>query len=439
MNITVIGTGYVGLVTGTVFAELGNSVYGVDINKAKINQLKKGISPIYEPGLDDLISRNIKENRLHFTTAIVEAIKDTQIIFIAVGTPSNSDGSVNLDYVKQAAQDIGKALSKILDRDQIFRVIVNKSTVPIGTGDLVSDIVKKHYSGEFEVVSNPEFLREGQAVADCLKPDRIIIGIQNGLDRAKKIIEELYAPFDCPKLFTDVKTAEMIKYASNAYLATSISFINSIAELCEAVGADVSMVAKGMRLDKRIGKNSFLDAGPGYGGSCFPKDVKGLVDIADQNKVTLPILNATEEVNEIAKNNVIDKVKKMVRTVKNKKIAIWGLAFKPNTDDVREAPVLPLLDYLFKKKARIFAFDPVAGENIVKLYPKIKLFKTPYDCARDADLVVVTTQWDEFKSIDLTKVKKLMKTPRMVDARNIYGAKKMEELGFEYINIGNVQ
>ena len=439
MNITVIGTGYVGLVTGTVFAELGNDIFCVDIDKVKIVNLAKGINPIYEPGLDDLISRNLKENRLHFTTDIDKAIKDCQIIFIAVGTPSNDNGSVNLNFVKSAAKNIGRALQKTSSGEVTFRVIVNKSTVPIGTGDLVTDIVKKYFQGEFEVVSNPEFLREGQAVNDCLKPDRIIIGCKNDSDTAKKLLEVLYSPFDCPKLFTDIKTAEMIKYASNAYLATSISFINSIAELCEMVEADVSLVAKGMRLDKRIGQNAFLDAGPGYGGSCLPKDIKGLIDIARRYKVSLPILKAAEDINISAKKLVIKKVKKMIGSVKNKKIALWGLAFKANTDDVRDAPALPLLDYLIKEKADIFAFDPVAGINMQKLYPQINLVKTPYKCAKDAELIVIMTGWGEFKAIDLDKVKKLMKSPKIIDTRNMYGKEKMKEIGFEYINVGNVK
>ena len=278
-------------------------------------------------------------------------------------------------------------------------------------------------------------MREGQAVADCLDPDRIVIGNSSG--KSKEVMEKLYSSFTCPKLFTDIKTAEMIKYASNSYLATSISFINSTAELCEQVGSDVSMVAQGMRLDKRIGKNAFLDAGPGYGGSCFPKDVKGLVDIAHQNNVTMPILEATEEVNIRAKHRIIDKINQLIGSPTGKKIAIWGLAFKAETDDVRDAPVLPVLDYLIKENADIVAFDAVAKENITKLYPQIKFANNPYESAKDADLVVVMTEWDEFKNIDLGKVKSQMKTPKMVDARNIYGIDEMKELGFQYTNVGN--
>lgn len=457
MQIAVIGTGYVGLVTGAIFADLGNDVFCIDIDQKKINNLKKGISPIYEPGLDDLVKRNYKEGRLNFTTDIDRGVRNAEVIFIGVGTPSREDGSVNLDYVKQAATDIGKALAKVLKKDQFYRVIVDKSTVPIGTGDMVSDIIKKYFRGGFDVVSNPEFLREGQAISDCQNPDRIVIGNGSRLrptdakavvgrqgyggqaGDARKIMEKLYSPYKCEKLFTDVKTAEMIKYASNAYLATSISFINSVAKLCEAVGADVSKVAQGMRLDKRIGKNAFLDAGPGYGGSCFPKDVKGLVDIAHQNNVNLPILDATEEVNINAKNAVIEKIKSLIGSPNGKKIAIWGLAFKANTDDIREAPVLPLLDWLTKEKAKITAFDPVAEENIAKEYKFVKFAKTPYEIAKNADIIVIMTEWDEFRSINLKRVKNLMKTPKMVDMRNIYGINEMKELGFEYTNIGNVR
>lgn len=437
MNIVVIGTGYVGLVTGVIFAELGNCVTCVDIDADKIALLKKGKSPIYEPGLEEMLARNIKEKRISFASSGDHAIACAQVIFIGVGTPSNADGSVNLTYVHTAAEGIGKALGSIPKKDQKYTVIVNKSTVPIGTGDEVTKIIKTHYSGPFDVVSNPEFLREGQAIADCMNPDRIVVG--NASKKAQGVMEQLYAPYDCPKLFTDIKTAEMIKYASNSFLATSISFINSLAELCEVVGADVKEVARGMRLDKRIGKHAFLDAGPGYGGSCFPKDVKGLVDIGYQNNVTLSVLEATEDVNRHAKLRVIEKISTLIGSPEGKKIAIWGLAFKAQTDDVRDAPVLPLLDWLTQEKATIVAFDPVAQDNIATLYPSVQFTEDCYDAVHGADCVVVMTEWNEFKSIDLIKVKTLMSKPVMVDARNVFGAQMMEKLGFTYTNIGNAQ
>jgi len=437
MNIVVIGTGYVGLVTGVIFAECGNCVTCVDIDADKIALLKKGKSPIYEPGLREMLTRNIKEKRISFLVDASDAIADAQVIIIGVGTPSNADGSVNLSYVHAAAESIAKALGEVPKKDQSYKVIVNKSTVPIGTGDEVTTIIKKNYMGPFDVVSNPEFLREGQAIADCMNPDRIVVG--NASIQAQKVMEQLYAPYDCPKLFTDIKTAEMIKYASNSFLATSISFINSLAELCEAVGADVKEVARGMRLDKRIGAHAFLDAGPGYGGSCFPKDVKGLIDIGYQYGVSLSVLEATEDVNTHAKLRVIEKIAALVGSPEGKKIAIWGLAFKAQTDDVRDAPVLPVLDWLIQEKAKVVAFDPIAQENIATLYPSIQFTNDCYDAVVGADCVIIMTEWNEFKSIDLNKVKKLMNKPVMVDARNIFGTQTMKKLGFIYTNIGNVQ
>jgi UDPglucose 6-dehydrogenase len=440
MKITILGTGYVGLVTGTIFAQMGNDVICLDIDQTKIDNLKIGISPIYEPGLEEIIIRNSKEGRLNFTTDINEGVNQAEVIFIGVGTPSREDGSVNLDYVSQAAKSIGEALGKLEDQNT-YRVIVNKSTVPIGTGDFVTDLIKENYSGEFDVVSNPEFLREGQAVSDALNPDRVVIGLNpaNKNNQAKEVMEKLYQPFNCPILFTDVKTAEMIKYASNSFLATSISFINQLALLCEAVGADVKKVAEGMKLDKRIGPNAFLDAGAGYGGSCFPKDVKGIIDIAKQYNVTLPVSIATEETNKIIRHKVIEKINELLPDLNGKNVAIWGLAFKPETDDIREAPALTIIDFLIQEKANIFAFDPVAKEPILKKYPNLKFGNNPYETAKEADLIVLMTQWDEFSALDLNKIKQNMRTPKMVDARNVYGLEKMKDLGFQYQNIGNVR
>lgn len=439
MKIAILGTGYVGLVTGTIFSELGNDVICLDIDQAKIDNLKEGVSPIYEPGLEEIIVRNARESRLNFTTDINEAVTNAEVIFIGVGTPSREDGSVNLDYVSQAARDIGAALAKLPPSQQFYRVIVNKSTVPIGTGDFVTDLIKKEYSGDFNVVSNPEFLREGQAVSDALNPDRIVIGNDSADERPHLIMEQVYAPFNCPILFTDIKTAEMIKYASNAYLATSISFINQLADLCEAVGADITKVSAGMKLDKRIGPKAFLEAGAGYGGSCFPKDVKGIIDIAKQKNVDLPVSIATEEVNKKARLKVIAKIKKLLPELNGKHVAVWGLAFKPETDDIREAPALTILDFLIKEGAHINAFDPVARNQISKIYPDLIFSTNPYESAKGADLIVLMTQWDAFEALDLGRIKGEMNEPKMVDARNVYGQDKMKDLGFAYENIGNAR
>ncbi|KKQ31666.1 MAG: Nucleotide sugar dehydrogenase [Candidatus Shapirobacteria bacterium GW2011_GWF2_37_20] len=324
-NVAVIGTGYVGLVTGTCLAEIGHKVICVDIDKNKIENLIKGIIPIYEPGLEELVKKNFENKSLVFTTNINEAISKSEVVFIAVGTPPMSDGSVNLEYVKSAAESIGKAMNG-------YKVIVNKSTVPIGTGDVVSRIISAHYKGEFDIVSNPEFLREGSAVDDFMNPDRIVIG--NGGEKGQKVMLDLYAPLSGERVMTNIKTAEMIKYASNAYLATSISFINSIANICEKVGADVTEVAQGMRLDKRIGKYAFLNAGVGYGGSCFPKDVKGLIQIAHENNVGFDILESVEATNEAQKKSLLPKIQQLIgENLSGKKIALWGLAFKAETDD----------------------------------------------------------------------------------------------------------
>lgn len=428
-KIAVIGVGYVGLVTGTCFAELGNKVIGVDIDKDRVKKLNKGIIPIYEQGLEELVKENYKQKRLTFTTDAVKAIKDSEIIFIAVGTPPLPDGSVNLEYVKTAAETIGKNMNG-------YKVIINKSTVPIGTGESVERIIKNHYKGEFDVVSNPEFLREGSAVYDFMNPDRIVIG--NGSKRAEEIMVDLYKDLKSEIVLTNTKTAELIKYASNAFLATEISFINSIANICEKIGADVKDVASGMMLDERIGKKAFLHAGVGYGGSCFPKDVKGLIQIAQENGVRFGILEAAENTNVAQKQSLLPKIQKLVgQDLSEKKITIWGLAFKPHTDDIREAPSLTVIKQLMDRNADIRVFDPIAQESGKNILDKGVIFeKDLLNSVKDADCLVIVTEWPEFKTVDLNKIKLAMKSPNIVDGRNIYDVKEMEKMGFEYISVG---
>lgn len=428
-KIAVVGVGYVGLVTGTCLAEIGNEVIGVDIDKKRVDDLNKGIIPIYEPGLPELVIENIKQKRLNFITDTAKAVKESEIVFIAVGTPPLPDGTADLSYVKAVAETIGKSMNG-------YKVIVNKSTVPIGTGDTVSRIIKQYYDGKFDVVSNPEFLREGQAVNDFMKPERIVIG--NGKGEAQKIMVELYKPFEAPMVLTDVKTAEMIKYASNALLATEISFINSIANICEKLGADVLSVAEGMRLDKRIGKYAFLDAGVGYGGSCFPKDVKALIQIAHENGERFSLLEAVEDTNEAQKQSLLTKIQSLIgKDLEGKKIALWGLAFKPQTDDIREAPSLVVIRQMLDREAEVVAFDPIAqkqAENI--LGDKIKYVNDYYEAVRDADCLVIVTEWNEFAGADLKKIKSLMRHPNIVDGRNVFEKEKVESEGFNYLGVG---
>jgi len=427
-NIAVIGTGYVGLVTGTCLAQIGHKVFCVDIDEKKINNLNKGVIPIYEPGLEELVKSNVAEKRLSFSTDIIESIAKSEVVFIAVGTPTAKDGSVNLDFVKKVAGQIGKSMNG-------YKVIVNKSTVPIGTGDLVERIISKFYSGDFEVVSNPEFLREGCAVDDFMNPDRIVIG--NGDKNAGKIMLEVYSPLPGERVLTNVKTAEMIKYASNAYLATSISFINSIANICEKVGAEVTEVARGMRLDKRIGKYAFLDAGMGYGGSCFPKDVKGLIQIANENNISFDILKSVESTNEAQKQSMLPKIQKLLGdNLEGKRIVIWGLAFKAETDDIREAPALTLIKQLQDRDADILIYDPVAREQGEKMNPDLVFADDLYESVREAECLVIATNWKQFKEVDLEKIKKLMEKPNIVDGRNIFRVDEMKKMGFNYISVG---
>jgi UDPglucose 6-dehydrogenase len=430
-KIAVIGVGYVGLVTSTCLAELGNQVIGVDIDSEKIENLKKGIIPIYEKGLTELVKENSKDGRLTFTTDITKAVKESEIIFIAVGTPPLVNGGVNLEYVKKVAEEIGKNING-------YKVIVNKSTVPIGTGKSVEKIVKNYYDGNFDIVSNPEFLREGSAVYDFMNPDRIIIG--NGSKKAEEIMKDLYKGLKSEMVFTDIKTAELIKYASNSLLATEISFINSIANICEKIGADVDDVANGMMLDKRIGKKAFLHAGVGYGGSCFPKDVKGLIQIAREKGVPFSILKATEDTNDAQKRSLLLKVQKLLGDDLNgKQITVWGLAFKPHTDDIREAPSLVIIDQLLDRGVKVNAFDPIAQKTAKEILgDKVEYKKDLFESVKDSDCLVIVTEWSEFKTVDLNQLKSIMKNANIVDGRNIFDLKEMKKLGFNYISMGRV-
>lgn len=426
MNISVIGTGYVGLVTGTCFAELGNTVTCIDIDSEKISLLKRGVAPFYEPGLEELLKRNQQALRLSFTTSFGD-ISSSTIIFIAVGTPSRPNGDVDLSYVEKVAATIAMHLKQ-------YAVIVNKSTVPVGTGDFVRAIIKKTYSGEFDVVSNPEFLREGSAIEDCLHPDRIVIGTTN--HKALVLIQELYKPFNCPLVITNIKTAEIIKYASNAFLATSISFINQISQLCEEVGANVEEVAHGMKLDKRIGKQAFLRAGIGYGGSCFPKDVKGLLQSLKKHRCSLGILEAVETINYTQQQLFLQKINKLFPLLQDKKIAIWGLSFKPKTDDLRDAPSVTIIPALQQAGANIVAYDPVAMHNAKKIFKKVTYAKTATDALTGSDCLVILTDWDEFKQVDKRELKKRLTQPIIIDGRNIYDPEEMKKNGFTYVSIG---
>jgi len=429
MKITVIGVGYVGLVTSTCFAELGNQVIGIDVDQKKIDNLNKGIIPIHEENLTELVIKNHKSGLLSFTTNISEAVKSSDVIFIAVGTPPMPDGSVNLEYVKAVAESIGKSMNG-------YKVIINKSTVPIGTGDIVKRIISQNYKGEFDVVSNPEFLREGTAVYDFMNPDRIVIGSDS--DKAKNIVNQLYSLQNSTIVNTDIKTAELIKYASNAFLATEISFINSIANICEKIGADVNDVSQGMKLDNRIGKKAFLNAGIGYGGSCFPKDVKGLIQIAHENNVHFSILDAVEDTNSAQKQSLLPKIQSLLgEDLNNKKITIWGLAFKPETDDVREAPSLVIIKQLLDRGSHITVVDPVATEQAkITLKDTVTYEKNLTKSVSDADCLVIATEWSEFKKADLEQIKKEMKNPNIVDGRNIFDKKEMKKLAFNYISVG---
>ncbi len=427
-QICVVGVGYVGLVTAACFADLGNRVIALDINEKRIENLKKGIMPIYEPGLEELVSRNVRANRLTFTTSYPDAMKDTEYAFIAVATPSGDGGEADLKYVAAAAQTIAETMTAPL-------IIINKSTVPVGTGDWVADIVKKYQPKPipFAVVSCPEFLREGTAIGDFMQPHRTVLGSFD--HEAAEKVAQLHLPLRAPIIITDLRTAEMIKYASNAFLATKISFINEIADICEALGADVKEVAVGMGYDKRINP-SMLDAGLGWGGSCFPKDVKALAYMALEKGLEPKILNTVTRTNYDRRRAVVRNVEEMLGGLKGKTVGLLGLAFKPNTDDMREAPSIDIAQALLAAGAAVRAYDPVAEENARCVLPAIKTFSDPYALAGGCDALMVLTEWNEFKNIDLGRLRDAMKTPVIFDGRNIYDPAEMRALGFTYRGVG---
>ncbi|MFA9206368.1 MAG: UDP-glucose/GDP-mannose dehydrogenase family protein [Burkholderiaceae bacterium] len=431
MKITVVGTGYVGLVTGTCFAETGNKVTCVDIDKNKVEKLSGGQITIYEPGLEKIFLRNIKEGRLTFTTELEAAIEGAEIIFLALPTPPGADGSADLKYVLGVADHLGKILKD-------YKVIVNKSTVPVGTADKVSAAIAKNYKGAYDVVSNPEFLREGVAVDDFMKPDRVVVGTKS--ERAKKLMNDLYAPFvrqGNPVIFMDERSAELTKYAANSFLATKISFMNEVAQLCERMGADVDMVRRGIGSDDRIGKR-FLFPGIGYGGSCFPKDVQALIMSSDEVKYDFEILKAVEKVNANQKLHLVEKIKAYFKgDLKGKHIALWGLAFKPNTDDIREAPALSIIDALTTMGATIAAYDPEAMPNVkAQIGDKIKYATSQYEALTGADFLIIATEWSEFRTPDFERIEKEIKNKIIFDGRNLFEVSKMKELGYHYVSIG---
>ena len=431
MKIAVVGTGYVGLVTGTCLADTGNQVICVDINEKKVEMMKNGQVPIYEPGLEQLFNRNINQNRLHFTTNLAEAIVEAKIIFLALPTPPGGNGAADLSYVLGAAKDIAKLIKE-------YKVIVTKSTVPVGTADKVTAIMKQHTEMEFAVVSNPEFLREGVAVDDFMKPDRVVIGTVD--ERARKLMGELYAPYvrqGNPIIYMDERSSELTKYAANSFLATKISFMNEIANMCELVGADVDMVRRGIGSDDRIGRR-FLFSGIGYGGSCFPKDVQALAKSAEENEYDFKILNSVMKVNEIQKKLLVEKVKKYYKgDIKGKKFAMWGLAFKPETDDIREAPALYVIEELLKEGASVTAFDPEAMNNVKTLLgDKIGYAENQYDALKDADALLIVTEWSVFRTPDFELLENQLKNKVIFDGRNLYDLQKMIDCGFYYNSIG---
>lgn len=431
MNIAVVGTGYVGLVTGTCFAEMGNHVVCVDIDVKKVESMRNGVIPIYEPHLDVLFERNIKQGRLSFTTVLNDAIADAQVIFLALPTPPGEDGSADLSYVLGVADQLGKIIKD-------YKIIVNKSTVPVGTAEKVTASVAKNAKVGFDVVSNPEFLREGFAVDDFMKPDRVVIGTQS--DKAKKIMSDLYAPFlrqGNPIYFMDERSAEITKYAANAFLAAKITFMNEIANLCERVGANVDAVRIGIGSDNRIGKR-FLFAGIGYGGSCFPKDVQALAKTANEYKYDFKMLTSVMDVNENQKLVLVDKVKKYYNgNLKGKNFALWGLAFKPDTDDIREAPALYIIDELLKEGASVSAFDPEAMANVKKMTgDKISFAEDQYKALQDADALLIATEWSLFRTPEFDKMASLLKKKVIFDGRNLYDLQRMKELGYYYSSIG---
>ncbi|MBM4781503.1 MAG: UDP-glucose/GDP-mannose dehydrogenase family protein [Archangiaceae bacterium] len=431
MRISVIGSGYVGLVAGTCFADSGNDVICVDIDQRKIDMLKRGEIPIYEPGLEELVTKNVKDNRLTFSTDLKSSVAHSQVVFIAVGTPEGESGEADLQYVIAAAKEIGRAITG-------YTVIVDKSTVPVGTADKVRAAIAGETKHPFDVVSNPEFLKEGAAIDDFLKPDRVVIGADS--EKARNVMGELYAPFvrtEHPIIYMDTRSAELTKYASNSMLATRISFMNDIASLCDKVGADVDAVRKGMGADKRIGY-PFLFPGVGYGGSCFPKDVKALITTAREYGLEFDLLRAVERTNEKQKKLLVAKaLKHFGGSVDGKTFAVWGLAFKPKTDDMREAPSIEIIEGLAAKGAKVKAFDPVATETAKRaLKDRCQYMEKPYDALEGVDALFVVTEWNDFRNVDFARMKSMMKQPVVFDGRNIYSPAKLREAGFTYYGIG---
>ncbi len=431
MKIAVVGTGYVGLVTGTCFAETGNTVTCVDIDQEKVKKLQEGVITIYEPGLEQLFERNIKQDRLFFTTNLEEGIKDAKVIFLALPTPPGEDGSADLKYILKVSEDLGPLLKN-------YTVVVDKSTVPVGTADKVRERIAQNCQVEFDVVSNPEFLREGVAVEDFMKPDRVVLGTTSA--KAHKVMETLYAPFvrqGNPIIFMDERSAELTKYAANSFLATKITFMNEIANLCELVGADVDSVRKGVGTDSRIGKR-FLFPGIGYGGSCFPKDVQALAKSSQDYKYDFKILNAVMDVNASQKTKLIPRIKEYFKgDLKGKTIAVWGLSFKPHTDDIREAPALYNIEELLKEGVIIKVHDPEGMKNVEKIMKdKIQYFTTPYEAAENADAIFIATEWPEFRAPDFDRLSSILKDKVIFDGRNLYDLSVMKELGYKYFSIG---
>ena len=426
-SLSVIGCGYVGLVTGTCFADLGNVVYCIDIDEQRIARLKEGHTPFYEPGLEELVRRNLLAKRLHFTTSYEEGIDESDFVFIAVNTPSGAEGEADMRYMRSAAEGIASTI-------RIYTIVVNKSTVPIGTGDWVATIIERQNgSTPFSVVSNPEFLREGRAISDFLNPDRIVLGASDRAAAQK--VAELYSAFSCPIIITDLRTAEMIKYASNAFLATRISFINEIAAICDELGADVEEVARGMGLDKRIG-SSYLDAGLGFGGSCFPKDVRALAHMALIHGRHPQLLNAVLEINRDQRRLVVQRLREVFGVLEGLTVGILGLSFKPDTDDLREAASLEVIHLLRNEGAKIKVYDPVAMEPAKKVLQNVTFCTDAYQVAEGSDALVVVTEWNEFKQLDRERLWKLMRQPVIIDGRNIYEPEEMRRLGFLYYGIG---
>ncbi|MFA6635499.1 MAG: UDP-glucose/GDP-mannose dehydrogenase family protein [Candidatus Omnitrophota bacterium] len=431
MKITIVGSGYVGLVTGTCFSDLGNEVICADSDSAKIGLLKKGGVPIYEPGLEELIKKNVKSGRLSFTTDIKKAVSGSEVVFICVGTPPKDDGSADLSGVEKVSKDIAEHFDS-------YKLIVEKSTVPVETGEWVRrTIAKFNKSGsEFEIASNPEFLREGSAIKDFMNPDRVVIGVES--ERGEKILRDIYEPLNTKIVVTNIKGAEIIKHAANSFLAVKISFINALSNICEKTGADVEQVAEGIGLDSRVNKH-FLRAGIGFGGSCFPKDLKAFIHICEKLSYDFGMLKEVEKINERQKELAVEKIRKMLWNMSGKVIAVWGLAFKPDTDDIRSAPAIDIINRLLSEGARIRAYDPVAMDNSRKLFadsPNIEFSRDIYDAARSADCIVLMTEWNDFKEVDWNRIKKEMAQTFILDGRNIYDPEKMRDLGFTYEGIG---